>query len=126
VWELTVHGSQAETAGGVTTVATQLRLTRTHTRTGVGPDVLDVTRVGRKAGDLWLPGKTAHTLTAAEDVHERRQWVDSYVEALLVAGVPAGLGRARLVEWARQHRVSLPGRNEDLAEVTRALKEAHQ
>lgn len=124
VWELTHHGSQAETDGATTTVTTQLRLTRTHTRTGIGPDLLDVTRVGRKTGDLWLPGETAHRLTAPGMVTVRSQVVQSYVEALQTAGVPAGLGRTALREWAERHHVSLPRRTGELAEITRALKEA--
>jgi hypothetical protein len=122
VWELTSHGTQTEAAGEVTTVATRLRLTRTHTRTGIGPDVLDITRVGRKAGDLWVPGRTSHTLTSAGEVSEHDRIIDSYVEALLAAGVPARLGRDRLREWADRNHVSLPGHTADLTEVTKALK----
>jgi hypothetical protein len=124
VWELTVHGSQADTVGGVTTVTSQLRLTRTHTRTGIGPDVLDITRVGRKAGALWLPGQSSHTLTAPEAIRERAQWVDSYVEALLAEDPPRGMGREKLRAWAERHRIGLPRRTEELAEVVKALKEA--
>lgn len=60
VWELTVRGEGPEPDGEVTVMRTRLRLNRTHTRTGLGPDVIDMVRVGRKTDREWLPGQTSH------------------------------------------------------------------
>jgi hypothetical protein len=67
VWELSVirHDSQRDHATGTTTVVTELKLKRTHTRTGLGEDAFHITRRGRK-GETWLRGDTRHELTAAD------------------------------------------------------------
>ncbi|MFF5972253.1 AAA family ATPase [Streptomyces sp. NPDC012769] len=48
VWELSAHGGGA------------LTLKRTHTRTGIGPDVFNLVRQARRDGDNWAHGGTRH------------------------------------------------------------------
>lgn len=79
VWELTVTG---ETVSG-TAVRTAISLRRTHTRTGIGTDALDVVRMAERDGGpdgLWLAGKTAHVLA-------------SEAPALLAPGAVPGMAR---------------------------------
>lgn len=65
VWELRVAGV-SESPGGPDAgpvVTTALELVRTHTRSGLGAERIEFTRVGRYADDereAWLPGGTAH------------------------------------------------------------------
>jgi hypothetical protein len=122
VWELTGHGETVDKTGGVETVTTRLRLTRTHTRSGIGPGRHDITRTGRKSGDLWLPGRTSHQLTDSATVETDDQLRDSYVDQLLAAGLDQPLGRDRLRAWARSHSVILPGRNEDIGDIAKTLR----
>jgi hypothetical protein len=121
VWELTSHGEREEVTGSIATVTTRLRLTRTHTRTGIGPSVLDITRTGRKSGDLWLPGASSHVLTDAGVVATESQVIDSWVDELMAKGAPLGVGREKLRNWALANSVDLP-RNDVLADVVKALK----
>jgi hypothetical protein len=102
-------------------VTTRLRVTRTHTRTGIGPSVLDITRTGRKSGDLWLPGASSHVLTDAGVVATESQVIDSWVDELMAKGAPLGVGREKLRNWALANSVDLP-RNDVLADVVKALK----
>jgi hypothetical protein len=121
VWELTSHGEREEVTGSITTVTTRLRLTRSHTRTGIDPSVLDISRTGRKSGDLWLPGASSHVLTDAEVAATERQVIDSWVDELMAKGAPLGDGRDKLRNWALANSVDLPG-NDILADVVKALK----
>lgn len=120
VWELTAGVSdQAKDETG-TTVRTPLRLKRTHTRTGLGPDDLDILRVGRKTEDAWVPGGTSHQVRAALDPFQ--------VPETLVAD--AGLA-ARICEYLADHpdgastsRVEreVDGRAEDIRKALRELE----
>lgn len=92
VWELTAGVADQEVSEGVTTVRTPLRLKRTHTRTGLGPDSLDILRVGRKTDHEWVPGSTEHLVRAALDPFQ--------VPEALVAD--AGLA-ARICEYLADH-----------------------
>lgn len=57
VWELT----PTERGGDL------LRLARTHTRSGKGPDELLIRRHGELIGDQWKPGGTWHSIASDED-----------------------------------------------------------
>lgn len=91
VWELGVLNQKTETENGIDTIVTNLRLHRTHTRTGLGRDDFAMTRTGRKAtGGSWLNGQTAHELTdptmiAAREIAEHREIVGKASE-ILAAG----------------------------------------
>lgn len=123
-WELTrISETVKETAQGTESV-TNLRLRRTATRTGIGDGVFHVTRKGlRGSNGLWVPGTTRHELTSPGAITEHAQTVLLYVDQLVMKGVPRGLGRDRLKEWAREHGVNLPANNPMCAEIVRTLKE---
>ncbi|GAA3172719.1 AAA family ATPase [Nonomuraea roseoviolacea] len=125
VWELTAYDETRTFTDTVEAVTTRLKMLRTHTRTGLGDDVFHITRRGEKErGGAWLAGRTRHELTdsTAADAHRAR--IQTYVDDLIMRGVPAGFGRDRLKQWAAQNKVSLPTNNGHLVEVVRALKEA--
>jgi hypothetical protein len=124
VWELTSRGEHRVTDGGLTVVTTRMRLTRTHTRSGLGPDVFDLTRRGVKTNRLWLPGETTHTLTDPATVTEHEQTVDSYVDQYLSAGLEVALGRDRLRGWAEANPAvsKLPANNQLASDIVRELK----
>jgi len=127
VWEMTRTDESTTREGDVETVATQIRLRRTHTRTGLGADVLNITRRGRKGPTgAWLPGGTRHELTDPSTVQRRNQDVQSYVNVLIDSGIPKGLGRDAVKDWARRKGITLPGKSEAVAAVVRSLKRAHQ
>lgn len=67
VWELTVQEEDQRQKGNAIEVTTMLTLKRTHTRTGLGPDLLRIERTGLKTEDEWLPGETSHVLGDAFD-----------------------------------------------------------
>jgi hypothetical protein len=106
-----------------TTVATEIKLKRTHTRTGLGEDLLMLTRRGVKGpSGMWLDGKTRHELAAAEEPGSVAAQVRACVDELVRRGVPMGLGREKLQQWARDHGVTLPGKTTTLGQVVQALK----
>jgi len=67
VWELSKEETDERTKGNNIEVITLMRLKRTHTRTGLGPDFLRIQRTGLKTEDEWLPGETSHVLADAFD-----------------------------------------------------------
>jgi hypothetical protein len=62
VWELSVTGEETKPLGTATEMTTYMDLRRTHTRTGLGPDYMRISRRGVKTDDEWLPGETRHTI----------------------------------------------------------------
>lgn len=67
VWELIVEEKDERQMGNAIEVTTLLKLSRTHTRTGLGPDFLRIKRTGLKTEDEWLPGETRHEMADAFD-----------------------------------------------------------
>ncbi|MFD0434747.1 AAA family ATPase [Streptomyces chartreusis] len=127
VWEMTRTEETLTREHGIETVATSIKMRRTHTRTGIGSDVLSVVRRGRKGPKgLWLPGETRHELADAGAVRQQDQVIQSYVDHLLAAGVPGDLGKDRLKAWAERHQIPLPGNSAYMAEVVKRVKAAHQ
>lgn len=127
VWELTRTDENPSRDGDIEVMATSLRMKRTHTRTGIGSDVLNLVRRGRKGPDgLWLPGQTRHELADADMVRDQDQLIQSYVDQLMAAGVPDGLSRDALKAWAEPRRLNLPGRAKTLQDITNGVKEAHR
>lgn len=123
VWEMTRTDEKHDREAGVETVSTQIRMKRTHTRTGLGEDVLNITRRARKGpSGMWLAGETRHELTDAGEVREQDSYVRSFVDQLMMKGVPRGLGRDKLKEWAAQRGVMLPGKTDTLSHIAAALK----
>lgn len=127
VWEMTRTDESLTREDGVETVSTTIRMKRTHTRTGIGSDVLNIVRRGRKGPKgLWLPGETRHELADAGAVRQQDMVIQSYVDHLLAAGVPGGLGKDRLKAWAEKNQIPLPGNSVYLAEVVKRVKAAHE
>lgn len=125
VWEMTRTDESLTREDGVETVSTSIRMRRTHTRTGIGSDVLNVVRRGRKGPNgLWLPGETRHELADAGAVRQQDMVIQSYVDHLLAAGVPGDLGRDALKAWAEKNQIPLPGKTTTLKEITNRVKAA--
>lgn len=123
VWEMTCVGESTLRTPDQTTVATEIKLKRTHTRTGLGEDLLMLTRRGVKGvSGMWLDGMTRHELATAEEPHSIAAQVRTCVDELIRRGVPMGLGREKLRDWAKARGVTLPGKNDTLAQVVAALK----
>lgn len=127
VWEMTRTDESLTREDGVETVSTTIRMKRTHTRTGIGSDVLNIVRRGRKGPKgLWLPGETRHELADAGAVRQQDMVIQSYVDHLLTAGVPVGLGRDAIKAWAKKNQIPLPGNSVYLAEVVKRVKAEQQ
>lgn len=123
VWEMTVVNESTLRVPDRTTVATEIRLRRTHTRTGLGEDLMTVTRRGCKGpAGMWLPGQTRHELSAATEPQSAAAQVQACVDELIRHGVPGGLGRDKLRDWAVVNGVPLPGKVEVLAQVVSGVK----
>ncbi|MCK2219735.1 AAA family ATPase [Actinomadura sp. ATCC 31491] len=127
VWELTAYDEMRTYSENVEAVTTRLKMLRTHTRTGLGDDVFHLTRRGEKErGGAWLAGRTRHELTDATEADAHRLKIQTFVDELMMRGVPAGLGRDALRVWAKQNNVPLPGKTAALQEVVTALKVAQK
>lgn len=125
VWEMTRTDEKHDREAGVETVSTQIRMKRTHTRTGLGEDILNLTRRGRKGpSGMWLAGGTRHELTDPMDVREQDSRIRGFVDELMMKGIPPGLGRPAMKEWATKRGVMLPGKTETLSQIAAALKVA--
>jgi len=129
IWELVELADPeivANETGEIETVTTQLKLARTHTRTGLGRGEILITRVGQKECDgPWFPGRTRQYLTTGSADMKATRAVEAVVDQLIALGVPKGLGRDRLTEWAKAHGVEMPGRKQTRQDITSALKARH-
>jgi hypothetical protein len=105
VWELMVNDTQERIVGNATEMVTLLSLNRTHTRTGLGPNRLNIKRVGLKTRDEWLPGETRHTIADVFDGSfdmepepiKRPVDVMRHVSELL-SGIEAGMSKRQIRE----------------------------
>ncbi len=123
VWEMTSCGENALRTPAETTVVTDIKLKRSHTRTGLGDDLMMLRRRGIKGSSgIWLPGRTRHELAAPDEPQSVAAQVRNCVDELISRGVPTGLSRSKLVDWARENGVKLPGKTTTLADVVIALK----
>lgn len=126
VWKMTkVDETRSIGTNGGETVTTVLCMTRTHTRTGIGPDELNVARVGVKFGDMWADGQTKHTVLDREAVKAAKNSVQGYVNELIDNSVPKGLGRDRLKAWASEKGIVLPSNNDAAAKIVEAVGHCH-
>lgn len=86
VWELRAQG------GG------HLLLARTHTRTGIGPDVFHLIRQAHREGDRWMPGGTRHVIAAYEHSEQNLvgsvEWLIFKIDGL---GLPNDAGNPRTI-----------------------------
>lgn len=124
VWEMTRTDEHHDRQDGVETVTTQICMKRTHTRTGLGDDVLRIVRRGRKgASGMWLPGETRHEISddTAGSIRQQEQLIQTYVDELRMRNAP-GFGRDKLRQWCAENRVSFPTNTDMAAEVVRRFK----
>lgn len=125
VWELTVVSdrSTVDSGTGVETVTTNLKLERTHTRSGVGRGLFAITRTGQKESvdGPWLPGRTRHAPSSIGPEHTISAKINGYVNALVAANAPE-LGRDKLMDWAAANGVEMPRGTQEKAEVVKAFK----
>lgn len=127
VWEMTRLVEDHSVQDGIETVVTQIKMKRTHTRTGLGDDLLHITRRGRKGpSGMWLPGETRHELTDPGVARQQVQQVQHFVDQLTLLNAPTNLGRDKLKEWAATKGLFLPGNIAQLAEVVREFKAAQK
>lgn len=127
VWEMTRLVEDHSVQDGIETVITQIKMKRTHTRTGLGDDLLHITRRGRKGpSGMWLPGETRHALTDPGTAQAQVQQVQHFVDQLTLLNAPTNLGRDKLKDWAAAKGLVLPGKNDTLSEVVRRFKEAQR
>lgn len=122
VWELTRVDETTTREETGDTVATTIRMKRTHTRTGIGDDVINIVRRGHKGlSGMWTPGMTRHEITDASEQRQQDQLIQSYVDELLARNAPP-LGRDRLRDWCAANGVNFPGKDTVAAEVTKRFK----
>ncbi|MFI1394092.1 AAA family ATPase [Streptomyces sp. NPDC020681] len=124
VWEMTrLNENHSRDDDGIQTVTTEIKLKRTHTRTGLGDDLMHLTRRGRKgSAGMWLTGQTRHELADKGTVREANQLVQSYVDELLAKDVPPGIGREKLKEWAASRGITLPGKTGTVSQIAAGVK----
>lgn len=122
VWELTrVDESSTHDETG-DTVVTTIRMKRTHTRTGIGDDVINMVRRGHKGlSGLWTAGQTRHEITDASEQRQQDQLIQTYVGELLARNAPP-LGREKLRAWCAERGIGFPGKDTVAAEVTKRFK----
>lgn len=124
VWEMSARSDDERPDGSV---STEMRLTRTHTRTGIGPSVIDLIRRGTKDldTDLWVPGSTSHRLAeqphAVGPVAARVQEIIAVFDA---AGIDPMFGRLRLMTANADHRLDVRAGKKIWEEVAKTRKDA--
>lgn len=152
----TLDGTDPLTGLRVERTVCTLKLERTHTRSGIGPESIWVERHGRKIAradrdpdndlhELWLPGGTRHVAvpgSVVTDTPDGVEWsgaaiasdlakaarITALADLAVSRGAPIGsqgMGRDRLRDWARSHRIGglQEARNETLAAVAKELKQ---
>lgn len=122
VWEMSAHPDDEMSDGSV---STELRLARTHTRTGIGPSMIDIVRRGQKDldTDLWVPGATSHRLIEHDTdlVSVRlREVIDSFD----AAGIDALAGRKVLINESANKGFGFRLSTADWCLVAKTRKEA--
>ncbi|MCP3817810.1 AAA family ATPase [Streptomyces sp. A3M-1-3] len=109
VWELRVQG------GG------NLLLRRTHTRTGIGPEVFHIVRQARKEGDRYLPGCTRHVMAAYEHLEQNIEgsieWLIMKIDGL---GLPGDAGNPQTIRALASARI--PASKAKIEAAVRARK----
>lgn len=112
VWELSESKPFITRAQHHDNVQTRLRLIRTHTRTGIGEDLIHIARHGRRDLETgrWLPGDTYHEATAApaQDGENTEGSVEWLTERMDRAGLPADTGRERAMRWGAAEKITAP------------------
>lgn len=110
VWELAESKPFTTRAQHHDHVQTRLRLIRTHTRTGIGDDLIHIARHGQRSLDTgrWLPGATHHEATAApvlddgENTEGSPEWL---AERMDRAELPLDTGRDLAMRWGTTQKI---------------------
>ncbi|MEW2351473.1 DnaB-like helicase N-terminal domain-containing protein [Streptomyces sp. NPDC006684] len=109
VWELRAQG------GG------DLLLRRTHTRTGIGPEVFHIVRHAQKDGDRYLPGQTRHVVAAYEHLEQNIEGsVEWLIQKIDGMGLPADAGNPRTISALAT--AGIKASKEKIAAAVRARK----
>ncbi|MEU0411710.1 AAA family ATPase [Streptomyces griseorubiginosus] len=131
VWEMLRTEPRFEQQGPFEVVTTDIKMKRTHTRTGLGEDVIHIRRVGHKsATGMWIDEGTYHELhdaSAAQRLQqqlkaEENEIVQKHVTQLVKKGVPEDLGRDALKRWCKANRYPLPGKTETVGDIVKGIK----
>ncbi|MFE6287683.1 AAA family ATPase [Streptomyces sp. NPDC057877] len=128
VWEMKLVSEHVarDDAYGLETHATEIKLARTHTRTGLGQDSVMITRRGVKQPDgIWTEGGTRHLLSDPGALADAEKTVNHFVAQLSALGAPTGYGRDKLKQWAKEHGVKLPGNTTVLGQIVSKYKRLH-
>lgn len=125
-WEMTATSETETVISGETHVLTNIQLTRTHSRTGLGPSSYSISRKGVKREDVWQPRRTSHQLTELSDLAQANAEVEGLKNRLIDAGVPAGYGRDRMKEWAKQQGIEIRMSNQTFGAVVAQVKRHHE
>lgn len=113
VWELTKLSESKvfDPRTGIETITTQLKMNRTHTRSGLGEDLFLITRRGlRQKGGMWLPGGTSHELSVAgfldngAPAEGTAEWL---VQQLDKAKADTSWGSPRVITWCRERGIKM-------------------
>lgn len=114
VWELVKLGDRKsyDPASGVETIATDLRMNRTHTRSGLGEDTFSLIRVGRRQkGGMWVAGGTGHALADGAsfpvDTDAREGTAAWLVQRLDEAGVDSQWGNPTVIRWCADRGIKI-------------------
>jgi hypothetical protein len=112
VWELTATKPTLWPNGrsDIERIQTRITMERTRTRSGVGPDRFDIIRTGeRHRAGMWLPGRTRHTLAAAElEAPEPEEGTPEWLAAELDRhGVDKTWGSPRVSGWTASHGIKM-------------------
>lgn len=114
-------------------------LSRTHTRTGLGPDSIGFYRRGRVLDTMWAPGETKHELIPAWKVRPANPQTDQegpdkttlegMVELLDDKCIPdgdKGWGLNKTTDWLRENGCKGSTKTLEDAQRTRKLRSNHQ
>ncbi|MGR4847900.1 AAA family ATPase [Streptomyces sp. LARHCF252] len=114
-------------------------LSRTHTRTGLGPDSLGFYRRGRVLDTMWAPGETKHEIIPAwkvrpansqeEETGPDKTTLDGMVKLLDLNCIPdgdKGWGLNKTTEWLRDNGCKGSTKTMEDAQRTRKLRSSHQ
>ena len=113
-------------------------LSRTHTRTGLGPDNLGFYRRGRVLDTMWAPGETKHELIPAwkvrpvasrEEDGPDKTTLEGMVELMDAECIPdgeKGWGLNKATDWLRKNGCTGATKTLEDAQRTRKLRPNHQ
>lgn len=122
VWELKKVSETTGSGNGTVSTGTHLKMVRTHTRSGLGEDLFQITRLGQKVTDgMWIPGRTTHKVSDEASVAEADKTESEVVDQLIAANAPKA-GRDQLTKWMKENGFTTYSAGR-MGAITAALKE---